>query len=154
MKIINKIICLLAFFAAGESLARATGAAAQLPQNQPNQPNQPVPAPAPQRIPAPAPQLIPAPAPQQPGQKITYKQLHDTILKNNAGIFAGNKFNDTYITQAITAAQNADIGKEGLIALLQTARDQWAPFTGNDADDLGILRAINQQIDAAAAKMQ
>lgn len=138
MKILNKIICLTLFLVVGSVSARVGGIPGQQPQRQ--VPNVPV-------LP-PAPQL-------QPGQQITYKQLHNAILSEGSrGMFDGNMFSKAFIDRTIANAQKADIGKEGLRALLQTARDKWLTFTGNDADDLGILKAINVQIDAAVATMQ
>src|SRR5690348_17331035 len=141
MKILNKAICLLVFFAVGQSCARVVG---------PDAPQQPGPN-------QPAPQRVPAPAPQPQGPQLTYKQLHDNILKESptaAGMFTGNKFSEGYIAQEIGVAKAYGLGKEGLRALLQTARDKWASFTGRNDEDIVILRDINQQIDTAVTQMQ
>lgn len=137
MKILNTVVCLLAFCAVNLVVARPTGGARPAQQNQPvtppanaNQPN----------------------APQQQAPKVTYKERHDLILRQQpVNAFAGGKFTDEYIAQGVGVAKANDLGEEGLRALLQTARDKWAPFTGNDADDLGILKDINKQIDDAVA---
>lgn len=135
MNFINKVVCITAFFAIGSvsALVRPRTKAPVAPAKS-----------------APQPGGGPS-APTKPAiQGQTYKQLHDNILRmSQANVFSGNNLKDTFINDTVAKAQAADIDADGIKFLLQTARDKFAPFTGNDADDLGILININKQIDAA-----
>jgi hypothetical protein len=143
MNFINKTLCITALFAIGSVAAkpiarRGTVPAATTPAAGQNQ------APAQNRAPA-----------QQPAAQVqSYKQLHDNILRmSQASVFAGNKFQPTFIQNTIAQAQTADIGADGLRFLLQTARDKFAPFMGNNDSDLNLLMQINGQIDNAVGSI-
>lgn len=127
MKLLNKALCITAFFAIGSVSAKSVGRGAR-------------PATA---SGAPAGRPVVAPAAQ------TYKQLHDQIIGMRSGVFAGDKLSDTFINDMAQKAKNADLGAIGFNALLQTARDKLAPFTGKDDIDGDILENINAQISTA-----
>ncbi len=132
MNFINKVFCITVLFAIGSVSARppVRGRAA-----------------ATTKVPA----KKTTPAPTKPAaQRQTYKQLHDNILRMSQGaVFAGNKLSDTFMKNTIAQANAADLGEDGLKFLLQTARDKFAPFTGDDVKDLATLQQINAQIDNA-----
>jgi len=134
MNFINKMLCITALFAIGSVSARNQAARGRATTTK-----------------APAKKPAPAPAPTQPAiQGQTYKQLHDNILRMSQGaVFMGNKLNDTFIQNTVAQANAADLGADGIKFLLQTARDKFAPFTGDDAKDLATLQQINVQIDNA-----
>lgn len=137
MNFINNALCITALFAIGSISGRAMGpgaaAAARPAANA-----------APTR---PAANAAPAPA----VQVRSYKQIHDSILgMRQADVFAGTNLKPAFIQNISNQAKAAGLDTDGLKFLLQTARDKFAPFTGNDNQDLNILMQINGQIDAAA----
>lgn len=134
MKFLNNLVCIVSFFTIGSvsAIRREKAPAEQVPAPTSGAPTQ-------------------APA---PGQKQTYKQLHDYVLsRTQTQVFTGNKLSDAFISNTTLQARAAEIGQTGLKALLQTARDKFAPFTDKDTDNLRILNTINEQIETAAAKM-
>ena len=143
MNLINRMLCITAFFAIGIASARGpvprkrTTAAATRPAAPTTQTPPPLP-----------PRPTTATVPALPGR--SYKQLHDAILvKRHADVFAGNQLKDTFIQDITNQAKAAGIGAEGLRFLLQTARDQFAPFIGDNDRDFDLLMQINTQINNA-----
>lgn len=137
MNFINKAVCITALFALGSASAKLKRTKAT-----------PVTRQAPAQNPGRVTPTRPAAAPALPAR--SYKQIHDIILnKSQSQVFVGSSLKDTFIQDTVKEAQAANIDADGIRFLLQTARDKFAPFTGNDADDLGILMNINRQIDAA-----
>jgi hypothetical protein len=97
---------------------------------------------------------------QQPPvvQSQTFEQLHNKILarKDTAAIIdaAKTRLQTSFIqdisTQVKTMFPHSKASQQqSLKMLLQTARDSFAPFTGNDTNDLLILQEMNTQIAAA-----
>lgn len=130
MKFLNQLVCVISFFAVASVSALKTGGATPQPER--------VSTPAPTRTPG-----VPAPGPKQ-----TLKQLHDRVLAmKQSDIFdAKNQFKPVFISIVSTGVTGAEIKKEGYTYLLQTARDKFAPFTGDNTKDLALLNNINQQI--------
>ena len=133
MNFINKIVCITTLFIIGSVAAKPKPVRGAAPAAQ-----------APARV------TPPAPAQQPAAQVQSYKQLHDDILRmSQASVFAGNQFQPMFIKNTTAQAQAAGIGADGLRFLLQTARDKFAPFIGNNDSDLNLLVQINGQIDNA-----
>ena len=141
MNFINKVVCITAFFALGSISAKPMAGRAGAPAG-----NQ-----TPARV-TPAAKTPGRVTPAVPAAAQTYKQLHDNILKRTANtVFTGNQFQQKFVTDTVAQAKAADIGADGLKFLLQTARDKFAPFTGDNDRDLALLLQINEQIENAVS---
>lgn len=130
MKFLNKVLCLTAFFAMGSvSAKRIDGARAAAT--------------------APAASVVKPGAPavkaETQGRK-SFKQLRDAILGMKFDSFKGEKLNPTLIKSLETQAKDNYISKNGFLVLLQTARDKFIIFSGNNEKDIEILKQVNAEI--------
>src|SRR3990172_3332986 len=83
-------------------------------------------------------------------QAKSYKQLHDEVLKmyqNNVFDIKTGEFKESFITRIKTDIGKNELADLQLEGLLQTARDKFAPFTGNNDNDLALLQKINLAIN-------
>jgi hypothetical protein len=128
MKFLSKLLCIVALGAIGSVSAKTiSGGGAAAPQRRE------VPE---QRMPQ--------------GPKQSYQQIHDKIIAGNFNpTFTGDKLNPTFIGNLGLQTSAAGLDITAFRNLLRTARDKFAPFIGNDAQDLTTLKAINQQINTA-----
>ena len=88
------------------------------------------------------------PTVQPVSQGKTYKQLRDEVLRmKQADVIDGSKkLSAGFIDKMKQQIAPTGLGPIVLKGILQTARDKFAPFTGDDTQDLQLLMAINQQI--------
>jgi hypothetical protein len=87
----------------------------------------------------------------------TFTALRNNVMKmNKAQVIdtASGQFTADFITDVVSMVEESELGEMVLRTLLQTARDQFVVFTGNDDKDLALLRSINQQISDAASTVR
>lgn len=83
----------------------------------------------------------------------TYKELVASIGANAWD--NGNKLlSPTFVNSMIQQVNASGLGRAALISLLQTARDKFAQFTGNNDADAKILMALENQANAATVQME
>jgi hypothetical protein len=128
MKFINKMLCLTLLFAIGSATAKRRGAATPASSKAKAQP---------------------APRTQAPAQGSTLKQLRDNALRTNP-LNNQNLFDNNYVDRMAADLKQAGLGSDALEMILGAAAAKYVKLTGNDADDLGILNSINQQIANAS----
>jgi hypothetical protein len=121
---------------------RTRGSAQQPTQPQPVQPR-PIPAQRSPQAPVQQPPLA------QPSQ--SYRNL-STYIKRNAQNVWDNRngiLRSEFVNSIVQQARASQLNDFQLEALLQTARDIHGVFSGNQARDISILQAVNNQIATA-----
>ena len=138
MKFINKTLCIVALCAISQISARKVGAA---------------PAGRPAAVTPPA-RVTPPGRPAAQAQ--TFQQLHNSIFRMNSNdvIDAWEKrLKSTFIQKMSTSVKQMYQDREkqqiALKSLLQTGRDKFAPFIGDNEEDLLTLQDYNKQIEGA-----
>ncbi len=121
MKFINKMLCITLLFAVGSADAKAKRRGSAAAQTQQ--------------------------APKTQGS--TLKQLRENALRTNP-LNNQNLFDNSYIDKMMADVKAAGMGSEALEMILGAAAAKYVKLTGNDADDLGIINSINQQIANAS----
>jgi len=135
MKFLNKTLCIVALLAISEVSAKRAGVAA-----------------APARVTPPG-----KPAVQPAAQAQSFQQLRNRILNqmNSTAVIDAweNRFQSAFIKDMSEAAKqiydDRTSQQNALKSLLQTGRDKFASFEGDDEKDLGKLQELNVQIEQA-----
>ena len=80
--------------------------------------------------------------------KDIYGYIKDLVLQDAKQIFSNKKFSDQFITDTLAQVRTANLSNIELEALLRTARDFHINIvlTGDNTQDLAILKGINEQI--------
>ncbi len=102
----------------------------------------------------PLPQVQPKPQTQIPSKPSaqTFKQLVDYVKNSNSATVWNNQnklLKQNFVADIVTKAKNANLNEDQLDILLIIARDFHAQFTGNNAQDIGVLIALEQQREVA-----
>lgn len=138
-------------------IARGVGGAIPAPAQKPPQPiPQQIPQVPQKGIPPIMPQkpqpAIPKPVPvQQPiAQERSYKDLV-IYIKNSGNVWDASRsiLSGEFVRTIVQKARALRLSNLQVEALLQTARDMHAQFSGDKNKDIAILQAINKQIAAA-----
>lgn len=113
-----------------------------IPQPRVQPPMQPKPAPIPTKKPSPMAQ------PQSPEK--SYKDMV-TYIKNARNVWDNSRslLTTEFVNTIIQKSRSLKLNDLQQEALLQTARDLHAPFSGNKNKDIAILQSIDNQIAAA-----
>lgn len=161
MKFLSKVLQITILFSINTAYARSMGSAQKpTPQPQPTpqqfpQPSQKItppviqPKPQPTIIPAPLPQQKPQPI-QQSAQERSYKDIVIHI-KNARNVWNASRsmLSEEFVRTIVQKGRALKLSNFQIEALLQTARDIHAQFSGNKNKDIAILQSIDKQIAAA-----
>lgn len=157
MKFLLKTLSITIFLGISPIFARSTGTPTPPPASQqiPPVPQKITPPIIPQK---PQPSVIPTPIQQQKQQPIqqpliqekSYKDLV-TYIKNSRNVWnaSTSMLSAEFVRTIVQKARTLKLSAFQAEALLQTARDIHAQFSGNKNKDIAILQAIDQQIAAA-----
>jgi hypothetical protein len=92
--------------------------------------------------------------PVQSTQQQTYKDLVALVKSSkNAWDPAKKMLNNNFIDTVITKARELNLESFQLEALLKTARDMHGVFSGNQNNDIAILKSVEQQITHAVQQL-
>lgn len=141
MKNFKNIFTILIVCAISTAHAKRTGAQAPV-----TQPTQPVYTPQPQIQPQPKLQVQPSAQTQTIQQLVNYVK---TAKSNDVWDNANTLLKNSFVADVIQKTKSAGLNDDYLDILLTIARDCHAQFTGNNAQDIGILTKLEQQRETA-----